>query len=355
MDFYKIKLNGVIASELEAMFFGDDGLITLKQVKNELDSANGRDIDVDLSSVGGLVSVGTDIFFSFRDYKRANPQAQMILNIKSQAASMASFLAEGEFWDIVTVEDISSWMMHNPAMFVEGDYRVMNDSADYLERLSALYGETYSKRSKKSEKEIRKMMDKTTYLFGKEIVEAGFADEVLATTEDKNKDSAIAQMQLKYNSVMEKFQQVKMKNDDIKKAVASIANIEQQKMQQPATSGENIIQEDVKVKDITELKEKFPGIHDATMQAGEDKERARVKSLVEMKKRKDFESITPIMERIDEGIEKGETVESVFAGISALLMKNSVQASMESPGNINTGSAGTMSGETSSQFEDQGL
>lgn len=140
---HKIKLFGVIASDMEAAFFGDEGLITLSMVENELKTANGKDIEVDLSSVGGLVSVGVDIYFAFRDYKRNNPQAQMILNMKSQVASMASHIASGEFWDMVTAEDISSWMIHNPAMYVGGDYRIMKEASDHLERLAAMYSTSY--------------------------------------------------------------------------------------------------------------------------------------------------------------------------------------------------------------------
>jgi ATP-dependent protease ClpP protease subunit len=350
MATYKIKMFGVFASDLEAMLFGDDGLITFKKIQDDLKSANGSDIEVDLSSVGGYVDVGVDIFFMFRDYKRNNPQAQLILNIKYQAASMASMFASGEFWDLVTVEDISSYMIHNPANGIMGDYREMYKNAEYLERLTKLYSGVYAKKSKKDEKEIKKMMGETTYLFGKEIVDSGFADEILATTEDKNKDSAFAQMQLKYNSIMLKMQQANMKNEDLKRAAASLQRvgllIEQTQPEKPATSGENNNQEDVNMSMTPdELKKANPDTFATVEMAGVDKERARVKSLAEMKKRKEFEGIPAIMERIDEGIEKGEDVNAVQVGLMALLSKNSIQASMESPGNLNAGSAGTPSGE----------
>lgn len=357
MAFKKIKMVGVFASDMEAMYFGDEGLITYKNTQTELNNANGGDIEVDLSSVGGLVDVATDIFIAFRDYKRDNPTAQLILNIKTQASSAASFFAAGEFWDMITVEDISSWMIHNPANYMFGDYQIMQENADYLKRLSALYSSTYAKRSKKTDKEIRSMMDKTTFLYGQEIVDAGFADEVLSTSGGKNKDSDFAKMQMKYKSMMSKIRQIEMKDDDFHKAVASIEKattpltmyqtvtvIDNTTMQKPAKSGENNNQEEVNMT-AEELKKANPDTFAGIEMAGVDKERARVKSLTEMKKRKDFEGIEPIMARIDEGIENGESQESVFAGISAILMKNSVQASLESPGNINGGGETTMSGE----------
>ena len=62
-------------------------------------------------------------------------------------------------------------------------------------------------------------------------------------------------------------------------------------------------------------------------------------------KRKEFEGIEMIAQRIDEGIENGETMQTVEVAIMALLSKNGVQASLESPGDINSGNSSTMSGE----------
>ena len=347
MKFYKIKLFGVIASEMESMFFGDEDMITLKKVESYLKEANGDDIEVDLSSVGGRVDVGSDIFFAFRDYKRQFPKSQMILNIKSQAASMASFLAAGEFWDIITVEDISSWMNHNPANYVGGDYRVMKENATYLERLAVLYSGAYQKRSKKSEKEIRAMMDKTTWLYGQEIVDAGFADEVLASSDvsddEKNKDAMIAKTVLKYDSMMDKMQQVKMRREDLQKAVASITN-----MEKPAMSGNNNSQEEV-VMTFDEAKKTFSSELAVVEKAGEEKGKTEMiannKAIMELKAKPEFKNLSFIQERCDEALMKGENLSDVKMAINAMLLDPKNQAHMESPGDINAGSSGTMSGE----------
>jgi ATP-dependent protease ClpP protease subunit len=344
---YKINLKGVIADDWEANYFGDEGLITLKQVETELKNAGGQDIEVDFSSVGGLVSVGVDIFFAFRDYKRANPQAQMQLNMKSQIASMASHIASGEFWDMITAEDITSWMIHNPSMYGGGDYKAWQAGSEYLERLAVLYSGSYIKRSKKSEKEIRSMMDKTTYLFGDEIVKAGFADILQPTAEEKNGTAMIAQMELKYKSIMQKISQRELQENDYLKAVAKLKD-EPITMQKPAESGKNKIQEDVKM-NFDEVKTKHPDTFAEIEKAGVSMERERVGALIEMKKRKDFEGIPAIIERIDEGIAKGETMQTVELGLMALLTKNSVQAAMESAGDINTGGSSTVSGESDNQ------
>jgi len=365
MSIHKFKMNGVFASELESTIFGDDDIITYKNTEAKLQEANGKDIEVDFSSVGGLVDVGVDIFFMFRDYKRQYPSAQMQLNIKSQAASMASMFASGEFWDLVTVEDISSYMIHNPSMIVAGDYKNLFESAEYLKRLATLYAGVYAKRSNKSNKEIKIMMDKTTYLFGDEIVKNGFADEILKTNENKNKDSNIAQMQLKYNTVMEKLQQLKTQNNDYKKAAAKL-NTEMQtitdkdqkilqkqkdnqgKMQNSAIGGENNTQEDV-IMNMTELKAQHPDIHAETMQAGRDVERTFMiennKAIMELKNKQEYKNLEFVQQRCEEALMNGENVQDLKMAIMALLIDPKNQAAIESPGDINSGNSATMSGE----------
>jgi len=364
MPFYKFKLNGVIASELEAMIFGNDDLITLKQVENHLTQAAGNDIEVDFSSIGGLVGVGTDIYFAFRDYKRNNPNAQMILNIKSQAASMASHIASGEFWDIVTVEDISSWMIHNPANFIQGDYRIMEANADYLKRLSTMFADSYSRRSEKKVKEIQDMMNKTngTWLFGKEIVDAGFADEVMTTAakdEEKNRDSMFAKMQLKYNSTMEKIQQIKFKNDEIYKAVAKLQDSNaaiNNNSTQPASGGENKTQEEVTMT-FDEAKKTFSSELANLEKAGTDKGKADMiannKAIMEFKNKKEYKNLLFVQERCEEAIAAGENIADVKMSVQALMLDPKNQASMESPDHISSGVDGTVSGEAAKTAENQ--
>lgn len=475
MPFYKFKLYGIIASNLEAMLFGDENLITLEKVEAHLEEAAGNDIEVDLSSVGGLVSVGTDIYFAFRDYKRKNPNAQMIANIKSEAASMMSLITSGEFWDIVTVEDISSWMNHNPSNYAEGDYRVMESNTDYLRRLANLYAGVYSARSGKSEREVKAMMDKTTFLYGKEIVEAGFADEVLETTTEKNRDSMLATMQLKYETTMEKIKQIKFKNEDIKKAAAKLEDIgtvmtvgtydanidiieqdwsqsaadkrwrshtdaeeepnnkyakaflwydgdkpelygsyklqvkdyvggrevvniravnnasarlgqtqgptadEKTKIQgiidkyqarwkkeqetnslQPASGGENNLKEGRTMANTsTELRTENPALYDEVLKVGGDQAKADMiannKAIMEFKNKDEYKNLSFVQERCEKALEDGENINDLKMSVQALMLDPKNQATIESPGDIDTGGADTVSGESSSDFEDEGL
>ena len=97
------------------------------------------------------------------------------------AASAASYFAAAEIWDIVTVEDITTWMAHRPTVCGCGDYEEFEMISDFLKRSTQLYANIYSSRSGIKIDEMLSMMKKTTYLFGLEVVKNGFADEVVST------------------------------------------------------------------------------------------------------------------------------------------------------------------------------
>ena len=103
--------------------------VTPNKIKKQLDAAKGKDIDVHITSPGGFVFDGIEIFNAFRDYKKQYPKAQMMLTIKGLAASMASYLAVNPAFDLVAAEDNAVFMIHNAWGGAVGDYREMKKSA----------------------------------------------------------------------------------------------------------------------------------------------------------------------------------------------------------------------------------
>ncbi len=308
-------------------------------IRQQLNDANGEDIEVDISSEGGSDFEGVEIYNLFSDYKRENPNAGMICNIKSLAASMGSYIAINNIFDLVTTEDNASMMIHNPLNMVVGDFQVMRKNADFLERLAKMMSRAYSDRSGKSIDEIQKMMNEETWLFGSEIVESGFADEVIKTESTKDKDEALAFATTQFESTKLKMQRTEMSEKEFDKAVAMMGlKPAQQPIAQKPKQEEIIMNE-------KELQAKYPDIHKAVMQKGIEQEKARVSSLLEMKAKKDFDGIGAIHERIESGIKNGETMTAVEIGVMAELKKDGVQATLESAPDIDLGSDPSMSGE----------
>jgi ATP-dependent protease ClpP protease subunit len=176
-----------------------------EEIREQLNRANGEDLDVHIASPGGGVMSGIEIFNMFRDYKREHPKSQIMATIKGMAASMASYIAMNPAFDLVLAEDNAVFMIHNAWGHTSGDYREMKTFADVLEGLTNIIGKAYTKKTKKKIKEIREMMDNESWFFGDEIVEAGFVDEMVPTKDSKkNKSDAVALAKTTFLNLSEK-------------------------------------------------------------------------------------------------------------------------------------------------------
>ncbi len=180
-------------------FIGVD--VTAATIRAQLTAARGDDISIDISSEGGLVFPSIDIFNAFRDYRRNNPQAYMASNIKSLAASGASYIAVNPVFNKVSVEDNAALMIHNSQGAVGGDRNEMKKYIDVLDEIDRILSAAYIERSGKSEAEIRAMMDAETWLFGQEVVTAGFAHEVIDTGQSVDRVAALASARTRVNSI----------------------------------------------------------------------------------------------------------------------------------------------------------
>src|SRR5690606_666711 len=97
--------------------------------------------------------------------------------------------------------DFTSFMIHEVRSFGSGTSDELRAEAERIERLNTLIARRYSERSGKSETEIRKLMNEETWYYGREIVEAGFADVFEDTGRAESGDVAVA-------SSAEQFQRV---------------------------------------------------------------------------------------------------------------------------------------------------
>ena len=63
--------------------------VTSQSLADQFRAAKGEDIDIDIASPGGDVFTGIEIYNLIRDYKRDNPDAQILMTLKGLGASMA--------------------------------------------------------------------------------------------------------------------------------------------------------------------------------------------------------------------------------------------------------------------------
>lgn len=137
-----------------------------------------------IDSPGGDVFEGITIFNQIRDFVRSHPDVRVTTYVQGIAASMASVIALAAWFAdperaTVQVEDNSVFMLHNAWDIACGNRHDLREAADFLEQVDAVLRGVYVRRTGRGDDEIGKMMDAETWLWGKEIADMGFADEVV--------------------------------------------------------------------------------------------------------------------------------------------------------------------------------
>ena len=191
---------------------GDIGWdVTADSINKQLEKADGMAVVFEIASPGGSVFEGVEIFNLIRNY-----EGETLARIVGMAASMASYIPLAT--NKVLAEDNATFMIHNAWGIVMGDSEEMKAEAEILESINGLLAQEYVNKTGKSEKEVLQMMSDETWLFGSEIKEAGFVDEMITHEDDdkkdkKDKDSTIAEAKEKFKSTLSKIRESRMKSD----------------------------------------------------------------------------------------------------------------------------------------------
>jgi ATP-dependent protease ClpP protease subunit len=170
----QIQMDGVIGQDVTAETF-----------REQLNGSG--DIELLVHSAGGLVDEGLAIYNALRDHRRAGNTVHA--RVVGLAASMSTYVPMAA--DSVTVEDNAVWMIHNPRVLAVGDQNDMRDAAETLDRLANVLAAAYATRTKRSMAEMRQWMDDETWLFGQEIVDTGFADNVQDAEQSTDRSTAV--------------------------------------------------------------------------------------------------------------------------------------------------------------------
>lgn len=323
---------------------------TYQTFAENLASAKGDDVTIIFNSPGGDVAQGFAMISAMKSYKKQYPNARIITESRGMLASMAPVIAFSKPVDIRRVEDNVTGMIHNPWMMAAGDARTM---ASVLDRLNA-YTENYASslaecNTKKSKTQIRAMMDAPgdgTWMFGKSLVDNGFADEVIPAgdgPEDQATAFAMAKTEfLRMGDVLKAQKETDARAVAIAEAFVGIQAIT------PGVPGEKNIPESQggqeMFKTLAEFKTGEPALYtefESGVKASAVKEeRARVVALGEIKK-KYGSKVGAVAELADAAIGDGRTASDI-----ALAVADLVAAAVESAPPVNTGANGTASGET---------
>jgi len=184
--------------------------VTADSVRDQLKEANGKPIEVQISSPGGSVFAGISIFNLIKNYK-----GEKSTKIIGLAASMGSYIALAT--DKVSAEENAVYMIHNASTFSWGDHRELRKTANTIESLTNLLGRKYQAKTGKDKEEITALMDDETWLFGQEIVDAGFADEIFTSDDSdaqaESKEDAVALAKMSFEDCTAKLKEANNKEE----------------------------------------------------------------------------------------------------------------------------------------------
>ncbi len=249
-----------------------------KDVRAFLEAAAGEEIEVQISSPGGFVFEGLEMFNLIRRYTGAKTTF-----IMGEASSMASYIALAG--DRVKAADNITYMIHNVQGIAFGDYREMAKMGEIIGGLSGLLAKAYAAKSGKSVAAIRALMDEETWYFGEEAREAGFVDEIVPAQEKKEKATALAEARLHWAACRKIIGQIQ-DDESLTRAAALAGELPKQfqSQEKPGVAGEGAAgaadtQEEVQVMDLNQLKKEHPDVYGAAVADGVAMERARVTTL----------------------------------------------------------------------------
>ncbi len=290
----EILINGTIGEG-----FFEPG-ITAESVREQLNNGggDGAEVKIVVDSPGGDVFEGISIFNVIRDFARNNPNVKITTYIQGLAASMASVIALAASTvnpeNKVMVEDNSVFMIHNAWGVVVGNANDMRDSADWFSRVDSILRAVYVKKTGKSEKEMKKLMDAESWFFGEEILEMGFCDGIIESDTEKNDmkgEEAISYAKLNVGGVRSRMKERAMKASasfDYKAAAAAFKDFGETTADFPSVQNEagNGEKGDCMKVTAEDLKRENPDVYAQILAEGEkqgvEKEKARASRLLQM-------------------------------------------------------------------------
>jgi ATP-dependent protease ClpP protease subunit len=174
----KISINGAIVSNDEKWIYDwyEMDSICPKDVQDILNSSNNEKIEVEISSGGGDIFAGAEIFSALKLY-----EGEVEITILSLAGSAASEIAMAGNCRMMPN---ALMMVHNVSVYgASGDYHEMDKMSEMLKKANQSIANTYMTKSGMNKEEVLEMMDKTTWMTAQEAKEKNLIDEILFVDE----------------------------------------------------------------------------------------------------------------------------------------------------------------------------
>jgi ATP-dependent protease ClpP protease subunit len=259
----KIKIKGVIIpNDYKWIYdwFEVDSTCP-KDIEDQLEKANGEDLEIEINSGGGDVYSGSEIYTIIKAYS-----GKTIGKIMGLAASAASVIAMA--CNKLIISPTAQIMIHNVSSYASGDYRDLQHEADVLKNYNTSIANAYILKTGMTKDELLELMDQESWFTAQQALEKKFVDEIMFV--DANAPKLVASVkgvQLIPLNVINKMR------NELK------GKINTKTIEYPKNEEDNIM-------NLEELKEKHPDLYNQVKKEGHDEgvkaENARIKAIEDL-------------------------------------------------------------------------
>jgi ATP-dependent Clp protease protease subunit len=153
-------------------YFGLEA-VSARSIAEALPEDN-SDIVLEVNSTGGLVTVGSEIYTTLRNYA-----GKVTAEITGMAASAASVAVMGA--DKVIISPTAQMMIHKALFsYVSGNSDDLYKASNALKASDRAIVNAYVAKTGMSEDDIMALMKAETYMSAQDAVDKGFADEIMS-------------------------------------------------------------------------------------------------------------------------------------------------------------------------------
>lgn len=173
----RIDIRGAIVSDSEQWIYDwfDVPAVSPKRIMQQIDRAianQDKELIVNINSHGGSVYAASEIWTHIKKFP-----GDSVSEISGVCASAASIIANATKRTVIA--PVGAVMIHNAAVVAQGDYREMEAMKQLLIQTNDAIMQTYKEKTKKSEEELKQMMDAETWMNAQQALEHGFVDEIM--------------------------------------------------------------------------------------------------------------------------------------------------------------------------------
>ncbi|CAH1058860.1 head maturation protease, ClpP-related [Paenibacillus pseudetheri] len=271
----RINLYGTIVASEDSWIYEyfEMDHTTPRHINEQLAQANGDDVEIYVNSPGGDMWAGSEIYSSLREY--AGNTIAKVISLAASAASVAICGAKR-----VLISPTAQIMVHRSSTGAWGNKNDLDQASQMVKSVDEGMVNAYEYKTGKTRDELFAWMDAETFMNAQQAVENGFADEVMFGQMEKVVAVATA-APLFSNEVLSKVKSKLLKENMFPSA--TVTPLTSGMNENPAgVTAKNDNEEEAKIMDIAELKEKHPDLFAQVTGDAQTAERTRVAAITSL-------------------------------------------------------------------------